>query len=287
MAVVVYGPAKLKICFVDESGDTQDLISSTCPIQPAFVLGGVIIDAARLPEITQDWIHLKQTFFPNLVSRGRPFLQWIKEEIKGADIRRGVRQASRRERRYALGFLDKFVALIEKHDGKIVGRVWVKGIGVHNNADSVYTYSVQSVLTGFQNYLESVDDVGILIADRRSYGLDHQVAYSIFTQKFKASGDAYSRVVEMPVFGDSRTHAGIQIADMLYSGLFYPMATHVYCSGNVNNVHVQPRHRTLVDRYGNRLSQLQHRFQVGNGRTQGGITVSDYLGRRHGGLLFR
>lgn len=277
----------MKICFVDESGDTQDLTSDTCPRQPVFVLGGFIVDATELPELTQDWIHLKKTFFPNLVSVGRPFLHWIKEEIKGADIRRSVRQDSRRERRYALGFLDKFVSLIEKNNRKIIGRVWVKGIGVHNNADSVYTYSMQSILAGFQNYLESVDDVGIVIADRRSYGLDHQVAYSIFTQKFKATGDAYNRVVEMPVFGDSRTHAGIQIADMLYSGLFFPMATHVYCSGKVNNVHVQPRHRTLISRYGNRLCQLQHRFLGGNGRMQGGITVSDGLAHRHGGLLFR
>lgn len=193
----------MKICFVDESGDTQDLTSSTCPLQPVFVLGGFIVDSTELPELTQEWIHLKQTFFPNLVRRRQPFLHWIRAEIKGADIRRGVRQSSRRERRYALGFLDKFVSLIEKNDRKIVGRVWVKAIGTHNNAESVYTYSVQSILTGFQNYLESVDDVGIVIADRRSYGLDHQVAYSIFTQKFKASGDAYDRVIEMPVFGDS------------------------------------------------------------------------------------
>lgn len=277
----------MKICFVDESGDNQDLTSKTCPLQPAFVLGGFIADAADLPDLTQEWIRLKKTFFPSLVSRGQPFLRWIKAEIKGADIRRSVRQNSRRERRYALGFLDKFVSLIEKNNRKIVGRVWIKAIGAQNNANSVYTYSVQSILTGFQNYLESIDDVGIVIADRRTHGLDHQVAYSIFTQKFKASGDAYDRILEMPVFGDSQIHAGIQIADMIYSGLFFPMATHAYCSGFISNVHVQARHSVLISRYGNRLCQLQHRFAGDNGRMQGGITVSDALSHRNGGILFR
>lgn len=287
MAVVVNRPKILKICFVDESGDTQDLTSNTCVRQPVFVLGGIIIDVTELPDLTQDWIHLKQKFFPRLVPKGHPFLQWIREEIKGADIRRGVRQESRRERRYALGFLDKFVSLIEQNDRKIIGRVWIKGIGTHNYADSVYTYSMQSILTGFQNYLELIDDIGIVIADRRSFGLDHKVAYSVFTQKFKASGDAYNRVIEMPVFGDSRIHAGLQIADMLYSGLFFPMAAHAYCSGHVTSVHVQPRHRELITRYGNRLSQLQHRYRKGDNRLRGGITVSDGLAQRSGGRLFR
>lgn len=71
------------------------------------------------------------------------------------------------------------------------------------------------------------------------------------------------------------------------SRLLFPMATHAYCSGSVRNMHLQPRHRTLIDRYGVRSSQLQHRFQGKTGRMQGGMTLSDFLGHRHGGLLFR
>jgi hypothetical protein len=64
------------------------------------------------------------------------------------------------------------------------------------------------------------------------------VSHSIFTQKFKAEGDQYPRVLEMPTFGHSNNHVGIQIADLLASALLYPMATCAYCRGHVSNVHV-------------------------------------------------
>ena len=69
------------------------------------------------------------------------------------------------------------------------------------------------------------------------------------------------------------------------SGLLYPIACFAYCTGHVNNVHVQPGASRLRSRYGQQLKELQHRYQY-RGRYVGGVTVADYLNQRSGALMF-
>lgn len=126
-----------------------------------------------------------------------------------------------------------------------------------------------------------------MIADSRTPTTNAWVAHSIFTQKFKTAGDCYPRLLEMPTFGHSQNHAGIQIADLVSSALLFPMATRCYCYGHVQNVHVDRGFEVVAIRYGQRLQAMQHRYEDDRGRRIGGITVSDPLTRRPGGLLFR
>jgi hypothetical protein len=165
--------------------------------------------------------------------------------------------------------------------------VWIKALGSPCDDRSIYTFSVQSICSDFQNLLEGVGDSGIVIADSRTPTTNAWVAHSIFTQKFKTAGDCYPRLLEMPTFGHSQNHAGIQIADLLCSALLFPMATRCYCYGHVQNVHVDRAFEVLVARYGNRLMSMQHRYEDDRGRRVGGFTVSDSLTRRPGGVLFR
>jgi hypothetical protein len=90
----------------------------------------------------------------------------------------------------------------------------------------------------------------------------------------------------MPTFGHSDNHVGIQIADLLCSALLFPIAAQTYCTGHVNNVHVQAGYGLLKTRFGTQLSALQHRFQDGGGRWRGGIVVNDRLTQRSGAHLF-
>jgi hypothetical protein len=212
----------------------------------------------------------------------------ILPEIKGADLRRALRDgAPRRNRRQTLGFLDALMDLLEYHDARIFGRLWVKLIGGRCDDRSVYTFSVQDICADFQNLLEAAGDDGIVIADSRNPAPNASVAHSVFTQKFKVDGDRYPRILEMPVFGHSQNHAGIQIADLLCSALLFPMATRRYCAGHVQNVHVDRGFGVLAARYGSRLQAMQHRYDDDFGNRKGGITVSDPVGRLPGGMLFR
>ncbi len=90
----------------------------------------------------------------------------------------------------------------------------------------------------------------------------------------------------MPTFGHSENHVGIQIADLLCSALLFPMAAHAYCTGLVNNVHVQAGYEILKTQFGLRVRGLQHRFQDSTGRWRGGIVVCDSLTNRPGTHLF-
>lgn len=171
-------------------------------------------------------------------------------------------------------------------DARVFGRVWIKGIAAPINGTAIYTSSIQALCATFQNFLDARGEQGIVIADSRRPSQNARVSHSIFTQKYKVSGDPFHRIVEMPTFGHSENHAGIQIADLLCSALLFPMAVHSYCSGHVTNIHVRPGYEILKRRFGSVLKALQHRYQDENLRWRGGVTVSDELQRRSGGLLF-
>lgn len=277
----------MKICYIDEAGCTGSLVSSTSNIQPALVIVGFIIDYGRLHHLTERLLNLKQRFFPNLAPPGNTHMGWMLREVKGNDLRRDVCDPNRNVRRHHLGFMGEILKLCEECDAKIVGRIWVKGIGQPINSTSIYTYSIQAIYTDFQNYLTQQDDVGFVIADSRVKHLNTTVAHSIFTQKFKGTGDAYDRIIELPAFSHSDNHAGLQVADALCSAILTPIVVHTYCAGHVNSVHVRPGYVRVKDRFAAACRKLQHRYTEASGRDRGGMTVSDGIGGRPGGLMFR
>ena len=148
------------------------------------------------------------------------------------------------------------------------------------------TFSIQTMCETFQNLLEHRGDEGLMVIDSSSPGLNAMVSHSIFTQRFRVAGDQYDRLIEMPTFGHSKNHVGLQIADILASGLITPIAGSTYCTGHMTGVHVHERYADLKQRYARRLRVIQHRHQDEIGNWRGGLTVSDPLGHRHSGHLF-
>lgn len=275
-------------CYIDESGDTGALPASTSPIQPVLCILGVTLDLTRLPEFTSQFIDLKARFFPRLFPG--PRIGRILVEIKGSDLRSVFRSTSAdaRKRHHHIGFLQELLNLLTQYDCKIFGRVWVKPIGGPMNGWSTYTSSAQAICTVFHNYLTTQSSTGILICDSRLHHQNARVSHSIFTQKFRAVGDPYSRIVEMPTFSHSENHAGLQVCDILASALIYPITTFTCCTGHVTNLHVDPGFQELKTRFGQTLNTLQYRYQeYPLARYLGGITLSDPLGRKNGGHLFR
>jgi hypothetical protein len=281
---------KMQFCYIDEAGCTGTLATAISPVQPVLVISAVIIDQALIRNVTRDFLSLKRRFYPGaLLPNGRQpirTLDWVLAEVKGSDVRRAARLASRRSRRHAIGFLDQFIRLLDRHNIRIIGRLWVKGIGQPIAGRAIYTSSIQAICTYFQSFLVQGNELGLIIADSRTKPQNASVAHSIFTTKFKSSGDDHGRVIEMPTFGHSENHVGIQIADILCSALIFPMAVYGYCTGYVNNLHVHAHFQQIRDRFGGRLQALQYRFQDLTGRMRGGITVCDGLAQRPGSLLF-
>jgi hypothetical protein len=271
---------------MDESGCTGALPSATSPIQPILAIAGVIVDEVSLHELTIKYLNLKQRFFPGKLSITAEFLEWILVEIKGSEIRKQARSISHRKRSNAFMFLDKFITLLESHQIKIIGRIWIKGIGQPFNGRSVYTSSVQHICKYFNNYLDRKNRRGFIISDSRNPTLNSNVSHSIFTAKFKTSGDAFPCLIEMPSFGHSENHVGLQLADLLCSGLLFPLAACSYCLGHVFSVHVQASHIGLKRHFGARLRALQYVYRDQTDKLTGGITVSDAIGKKSAAAMF-
>ena len=143
----------MHLCYMDESGCTGALPTATSSIQPVFVLAGIIVDESRLHDLTFDYLNLKQRFFPGRLPPTTDYLDWVLAEIKGNEIRKRARSGSHKERSQAFSFLDAFLGLAEKYDIKIIGRLWVKGIGQPFPGRSVYTSSVQHICRYFNHFL--------------------------------------------------------------------------------------------------------------------------------------
>jgi len=289
------------LCYVDESGDSGPLVIGNKQTHPVFVIAGLMLPALELRTFTHEFLELKRTFFPEKFSAIDSWHDGILQEIKGSELRKSLgKKANHTRRRHVLAFSDAFLTLLKRRHCKIWGRVYVKEPGKtaeEFHQESVYTFSIQRIFATFQSFLAARDSFGVVISDARTFQLDRQVAHSVFTQKFKAGGDAFPNIVEMPTFGRSDNHGGLQAADYLCSGLIYPMAIHAYClerSEELRNAQVQPGYGVLRERFGKRLAELQYRYPnpdgevLSNGRKkrEGGITVSNPY-REPGGKLFK
>lgn len=274
--------------YVDDAGDPEFLPSATTNlVTPLFVIGAVALDQAQIHSITTEFLALKRRFFPHLAPRTRHLLDWVRPEMKGTELKRMMRSPRKRERRTATTFVDKTLRLLEDHDARIFGRVWVKAIGVAVDKQAMTSFSIQDCCATFQKKLEELDQLGVMIVDSSSPRLNASVSHSAFTQKYKASGDAYDRLLEMPVFGHSENHVGLQLADIVSSALLFPIASFVYCTGHVTSVHVNPYFSDVKTRFAQRVKALQHRYYDDFGRRRGGIVVSDKIANRPGSLFFR
>ena len=174
-------------------------------------------------------------------SGGCRHLDRILPAVKGTEIRSNATRGSARQRTHAIDFLDRILGLLRHNDVRVVARIWVKGIGSRFDATSVYTSSIQGICGYFEHYLTHSNASGVCIADSRNKFKNVNVSHSIFTQKFSPAARRYQPLVELPTFGHSENHAGLQICDIVCSALLYPIACFAYCTGHVNNVHVEPR----------------------------------------------
>jgi len=108
-----------------------------------------------------------------------------------------------------------------------------------------------------------------------------EIIVSKFRHKFNPAGQGYPRVVELPTFGHSDNHVCLQRCDIVCSSLLHPIACFAYCTGRVNNVHIQSAARNLRQRHGNRLKSLQYRNpDISDNRYRGGLVVADAIGHR-------
>lgn len=273
------------IAYLDESGDLGVLPTASSPVQPLFCLLGLAIPEEALQDFTLRFLELKSQFFPGKCS-GRSRLERLLVEVKGADLRKPFRDNDKGKQAHHAKFIDRLLDLVQGHQGRIFGRVWIKPINGIFAPKPIYTASVQEICTTFHDLLVARKKRGFVIADSRLHTMNSSVSFSVFTQRFAKCGNPHPRILESPVFAHSENHAMLQVCDLLCSALVFPMASFSFCTGHVTSVHVSPGYAILKTRYGARLRTLQHLYQGPQSRWHGGITVSDPLAGRPSKNLF-
>lgn len=124
----------------------------------------------------------------------------------------------------------------------------------------------------------SEQSIGIVIADSRNKQKNSNLSHSIFTQRYRSAGDPYQKIAELPTFAHSDNHAGLQLSDFICSALLFPIATQVCCAHHlIDQTHCSIEYLSLKDTYGNRLKNLQYRYQDHNNKWTGGICLVDPL----------
>jgi hypothetical protein len=122
---------------------------------------------------------------------------------------------------------------------------------------------------------------GMVVVDSQTYQHNHQLAHSVFTQRF-ARKPSHEQLIDMPVFGHSDNHAVLQMADLLCSALLAPIACAAYCGSYDGwNSHCNSGYLDIRERYGQRLERLT--FDWDNlrlGRESSSIVVRDPLTKR-------
>ncbi|WCM21526.1 DUF3800 domain-containing protein [Paraburkholderia bryophila] len=267
------------ICYIDEAGCSAALPCRKTDLQPLLVIAGLVVRQEALPFITREFLALKRKYFPGSFTSPH-LLDDVREEIKGAELRGAIRKKGHKAGTQ-LRFIDGTLDLLEHYQCRLLATIWIKGIDAPFKPRETYTQSVQYACKTFQSFLEEKDAQGFMVADFRTTQLNDQVAHSVFTQKYRAKGDPFDRVLELPTFGISNNHVGLQITDVLSSALLFPMASSVDCFGHVSGVHVNGRDLVARRRYSRRLKKLQFRVDTG-----WSVWVSDKHQRRSSADLF-
>lgn len=252
----------ISVCYLDETGCLGALPTNTSDIQPVFVLTALFVDETKIRDLSKQFVALKVKYYPARFAHLQHDLEAMRVELKGAELKKSLRgKNGAAAQQTAQRFLDDLLELVKASGCRLVSRVWIKGIGAPFKGASIYSKTTQKFAAYFELYLREKEHKGIIAADFRDPGRNSVISHAIFSQKFKRGmkGDAYPSIIEAPFYGISNNHAGLQIADLISSALICPMATFVYCTGHVNNVHVDAKDKDILARYKNRVRSLEFR----------------------------
>ena len=275
----------MQLCYVDESGTAQTLLATDPEQQPVIVIAGVSLPEQNLTAITHEWIDLKARFYPTIAATGHGWLDAILQDIKGNKVRSRFRaRATPRQKQHSVGLVDGTLKILERHQAKILGRIWVKPLAVEHNRMSLYATSLKFICAAFDAHLPS-NERGMVVVDSQTYWHNHQLAHSMFTQAF-GKNPQHRGLVDLPVFGHSDNHAGLQIADLLCSAVLAPTACTVYAGTYAGwNQHCDPGYIDIRERFGARLEALTFTWPYPRtGKPSSSVLVSDPVGR-HGTRL--
>jgi len=260
------------VFYIDEAGSTKRY---SIPIRPdrgetaVFCLFALAMPLADWRDFDRDYLRLKLHFFQKEIDQSRwNAALW---EVKGNDL--CAPRNRDRKRRHA--FLREVFDLCERYKAAAFGVTFLKDHITPMAGEARYAMGFQYLAERFNTYLTESNtyDYGVLIADERMKALDFNVAQSYLSYVFgNVTGRSLTRLVEGPLFANSRLTAGLQIADNIAAALF-SNHYHYYCRdlpGVPDYSHIPPRYWSRLDSL-----QFKSKYQY-DGYAQYGYKVCDH-----------
>ncbi|MFH8469675.1 DUF3800 domain-containing protein [Streptomyces sp. NPDC017991] len=275
----------MHLCYIDEAGNGQTLDPVRPDAPPVLVVGGVTVPRSQVKDLTWDFLAVKKHYRPQLC-KAEQLSEVTQHEIKGSDVRKNLRTGNHQWRGAAMKLLASVLDILERHDARVLARVWVKEERLAFDESGVYPASVGSLTETFQAQPAHEHSHGMMVLDSRTKVKNAPNVHCVTTRKYRTGGDGLRGVIESPVFGHSDTHTLLQLADLVVSSLLFPIACHTYMSDVTWNVHCDDAYRPLREQFGARLKKLQFRYQDVERKWRGGIVVSDRRTRQSSSLMF-
>ncbi|WP_203182667.1 DUF3800 domain-containing protein [Streptomyces pratensis] len=275
----------MHLCYIDEAGNGQTLDPAKPDAPPVLVIGGFTVPRSQVKDLTWDFLNVKKHYRPQL-RHVMHLSELIQHEIKGSDVRKNLRAGNHNWHRAAMDLLSSLLDILERHDARLLARVWIKEEGLAFNESGVYPTSVGSLTETFQAQLAHEHSRGMMVLDSRTKVKNAPNVHCVTTRKYRTGGDGLRGIIESPVFGHSDTHTLLQVADLVVSSLLFPIACHAYLNDLMWNVHCDDAYAPLREQFGERLKKLQFRYQDAGGKWRGGIVVSDRRTAQSSSLMF-
>jgi len=253
--------------YIDESGDPaghhEPLFNGETPI---FALSCLAIREDYWKDLDRDYHKLKIRFFAEQI--GDREAQYY--EVKGNELTGHHNRNNKRDH----AFIQQVLNLCEKYHSTLFSIVFLKNSTNPTSKTSLYTMALQYLVERFQSFLEenALTPNGIIIMDSRIQNYNLEVAKSHLSFIFgHDTGKTCDKIIEAPMFVDSRLTTGLQITDIVSSCIY----TNYYYKNSMFMINaVDYSH---MDKYWSRLESMQFKGTINHdGHVRNGFRIIDF-----------
>ncbi|WP_228028217.1 DUF3800 domain-containing protein [Chitinibacter fontanus] len=244
----------MHICYIDEAGCPGYLPANNTEIQPVLIIAGLALPKEALDSIGRQFIKIKQQY---LYGESRPNSRHedALNELKGAELRRAIREGIKAEADKAHKLAHQLLETLIAHGAELYGQVIIKVTDDKFNGTRLYAEAMMRIAKNYHQLLDKELSNGLIVADFRGSEINGKVAQPISLAMWEQK-NTFPRFELPPTFGNSNSHVGLQIADIIISTLLMPLALAKFYEQIPESKHKRSDDLQHFKRYQKRLKAL-------------------------------
>lgn len=244
----------MHICYIDEAGCPGYLPANNTEIQPILIIAGLALPKEALDSIGRQFIKIKQQY---LYGETKPNFrhQDVLNELKGADLRKDIREGIKAKADKAHKLAHQILEILVTHGAELYGQVIIKVPDDKFDGTRLYADAMMRIAKDYHQLLDKELSNGLIVADFRESEINGKVSQPISLAMWEQK-NTFPRFELPPTFGNSNSHVGLQIADIIISTLLMPLALAKFGEYIPEGVHKKSGDLLNFKRYEKRLKRL-------------------------------